>query len=249
MPVTLLEGGGGRAGRRPRVARFALSLGLTLSLGIAFVPLGCGSSDASVSPVLPGSGTTAAVPERTAKELARCLRYHSAPFPPADNDTYPIDFAVKVSTSGEIAAVDVTRSALPGHDVEACLGGALLEMTLPMRPIAMELRYRAPEGRGAPPSRALFASPAVALAPVSLVPVVLAGLGIIVVVTVIVYVVTDSGPSTTTVTPPVVTAAPVASAAPTATTAPIATAQPVATYVPMIPKTDHEEESPCANVA
>lgn len=220
------------------LGRLALCLGLVLSAGFVFVPVGCGGSEAPGGVTVAGDGTPE-VPEHTAKELARCVLDGSGPFPPPEGDRYPVDFAVKVSPEGEVLSVDVRHSALRGHGVEACMGGALLGMTLPMRPIAMERRYRAPRDRVAPPARGLLAQPSVgAVSPVALVPLVIAGVAIIAVVTVFVYIVSDSGKSKTTVAPPEFTAAPVASATPSETAEPLppaaamATAKPKATAEP-----------------
>ena len=165
-----------------RVKRLVWSLGVTLSLGVAFVPLGCGSSGAYPS-VLPSHGGPE-LPERVVEELTDCVKQAPAPSTSAEGDppTYAIQFDVHVTEGGGISSVEVRDSMLGGGGMEACMASVLRGARLPVRAQATQ---RAPQ------ARALVASPALAaLAPVSLAPVVLTGIGIIVLVAVTVYIAT-----------------------------------------------------------
>ena len=190
------------------VERLVWSLGITLSMGAAFVPLGCGSSgEAGYDPVRPTHRDPPEVPERVVAQLTDCVKQTAASFPPAEGNMYAIQFNVHASKSGRVGAVEVKDSTLGGHGqaVEACMARVLEGSTLPVRATAMQ---RAPESRALPQSRALVANPAAGAAAgagvktalelgaagmveVVLSPAVLTGVGLIVLVAVVVYVATD----------------------------------------------------------
>src|SRR5262249_7474749 len=58
-----------------RATRLALSLGITLTLGFAFTPLGCGSSGDAFTPSVPARGD-AEVPESVARQIRTCAAQH-----------------------------------------------------------------------------------------------------------------------------------------------------------------------------
>jgi hypothetical protein len=78
----------------PRIARLALSLGLTLALGFALTPLGCGGSQEVASPP---AKTTSGIPERVAVGLADCAQGGAARLQPA---SYTVRFNVHVVPGG-----------------------------------------------------------------------------------------------------------------------------------------------------
>ncbi len=219
-----------------RITRVVLSSALALSFGLASVPLGCGSTEGGGRRSRPCHEMLPEVPKDIERRLGDCVRQASAPFPPAEGNTYAIDFNVHVSKNGSVHAVEIKESTLGGHGVETCFARVLEGTTLPVRSIRMGLEDWAPRHAVAPSSRALFGQPVLAAAnPASLMPVVIAAAAVIVVVSVIVYVTSEPATSTTTVAPPVVTAIPAASAMPTTTAVPMTTAVPIATVVPRDP--------------
>jgi hypothetical protein len=86
------------------------------------------------------------VPERVVKQLADCVKRTSAPFPPAEGNTYAIQFNVYVTTSGRASSAEVKDSTLRGHEVEACMAGVLEGATLPVRRRVVRLSDSAPQG-------------------------------------------------------------------------------------------------------
>src|SRR5262249_35112027 len=95
---------------------FALSLGLTLSLGGAFVPLGCGSSGgAGYDRVVPTHRGPPEVPAPVVAQLTDCVKQAAAPFPPAEGNKYAIHFNVHASKGGRVGAVEVEGSTLGGN--------------------------------------------------------------------------------------------------------------------------------------
>ena len=178
-------------------------------MGVALMPLGCESSrpyasilpshcGASVlplrTPVLPlHRGTSALLtygghrlPKHVVDALSDCVKQAPAPSTSAEGNprTYSIQFDARVTEEGDVSAVEVRGSMLGGGAMEACLSGVLRGASLPVRAQATQ---RAPE------ARALMGQPQWALpllGPVSANPVVLVGVGFIVVVGVTIYVIT-----------------------------------------------------------
>jgi hypothetical protein len=208
-----------------RITKLALSSCLVMCLGVASVPLGCGGSEEAFHAV-PRPREDPKVPERVAKQLEECVKQASAPFPPAEGSTYAVTFEVQASRGGSVHAVELKDSTLGGHEVEACFGRVLQEMTLPKRTIAAGLEGAPPRGAAAPADRALVGHAIAIPNPFSLLPVVLTFAAVCIVVAVTVHVVSEVSAGTTTVAPPVVTAIPVASAVPTTTALPIPTVVP-----------------------
>jgi hypothetical protein len=201
-----------------RITRLALSLGLVISSGVAFVPLGCGGSEEAFHAV-PRPREDPKMPEDIATQLEDCVKRASAPFPPAEGSTYAIQFNVQVWKDGSVQAVEIKESMLGGHEVEGCFERVLAGMTLPKRTIAMGLEGAPPRGAAAPADRALVGHALAIPNPFSLLPVVLTFAAVCIVVAVTVHVMSTS---TTTDAPPIVTAPPVASAVPTTTAVPTA---------------------------
>jgi hypothetical protein len=167
-----------------RIKRLVGSLGVTLSMGVAFVPLGCESSGPYTSAFPTHGGPE--LPDSVVAGLMDCVKYGPAPSTIAEGDppTYVIRFNVHVEEGGSVSSVETDGSMLGGGGMEACLSGVLRGARLPVRARATQ---RAPEARAL-----VAAAPALAaLSPVSLVPVVITGVGIIVLVAVTLYIATD----------------------------------------------------------
>lgn len=176
------------------IKRLALSVGIALSLSLAFMPLGCGSSSNAWTPVLP-ERKDPAVPEHVVRELTECAKDAPARLSSGHTEplTYHVQFNVYFTNGDSVDVVEVGGSTLEGGRIEACMASALRGLTLPTKDIAFEQYDPTPKGSPSPESRTMMGSPAVAaLAPVSLAPVVVAGLAIIVVVAVVIYVASDS---------------------------------------------------------
>lgn len=189
----------------PNVKRLAFSLSLTLGLGCAFVPLGCGSSGGGTLAV-PFQGD-AKVPESIALRIRTCAAEHREHL---RGDKHSVSFDVKLANDGEVDSVALRDSTLPDEDLEACMAGALGSLSMDTLPS----RYSGsrPRDPGPPESRMLlgqtqvmacFASPPCVLA--------LAFLIGATYITVQVYV------HATSTTKPKPRPAPIATAAPTAT--------------------------------
>ena len=82
----------------PTIKRLALTLGLTLGLGFAFVPQGCGG-------VLP----TAEVPESIAQRLRGCALDHRNHLGSTRNF---VSFEVKFDSDGQVDSVALRESTL-----------------------------------------------------------------------------------------------------------------------------------------
>lgn len=180
-----------------RLRKLALSLGITFLLGSSFIPLGCGGSEQAFTPVLRGHKDPE-VPENVVRELKECVK--QAPDRLARGHTefpeHHIQFNVHITEEDGVDTVEVKESTLQGGQIEACMASALRGLTLPIRDIAFEQHERTQKDSPSPESRAMMGSPALAvLAPVSLTPVVVAGLAIIVVVAIVIYVATDEPPA------------------------------------------------------
>jgi hypothetical protein len=93
--------------------RLVGSLGVTLSLGGAFVPLGCGSSGAYTS-VLP-SQRGPELPDSVVEQLTDCVNHAPAPSTIAEGDppTYVIRFNVHVEEL-RVSSVEIDGSMLGG---------------------------------------------------------------------------------------------------------------------------------------
>ena len=136
-----------------RFKRLALSSALSLALGFAFMPLGCGSSGRG-----PAHGD-AEVPEGVALRFRTCAVEHRTHLRPAEHS---IRFDVKLANDGQVDSVALKDSTLGDQDLEDCMAGALRSLSaddLPMR--RSESRSR---GSVAPESRAVFGHAEAALA-------------------------------------------------------------------------------------
>jgi hypothetical protein len=122
------------------IKRLALSLGLTLGLGYAFTPLGCGG-------VMPA----AEVPEDVARLLRGCALDHRKHL---GSVRHSVSFEVKFDSDGEVDSVVLRESTLGDELLELCMASALRSLSeddLPLR--RSEDR---PRGSGAPESRAFL---------------------------------------------------------------------------------------------
>jgi hypothetical protein len=111
-----------RLGTIPTIKRFALSLGLTVGLGFAFVPSGCGS----VHPVTQ-------VPESIAAPIRTCAIKHNRHLP-AENHT--VTFEVELDYNRQVDSITLVDSDLGDEDLEACIASSIRSLTeedLPLR--------------------------------------------------------------------------------------------------------------------
>jgi hypothetical protein len=164
-----------------RITRLALSIGLTLSLGVAAMPLGCGGSEEVTSAPVRPSRKAPQVPEQVVEQLTDCANQVPARFSSAEPARHNIQFDVQVSKDGRAISVQIKDSTLGGDGVEACMAGVLQGMTLPLRAMAMESSEPVTQRSVSPQSRGLVAHPG-ALVSVALGPVLIAGAAFIVVV-------------------------------------------------------------------
>jgi hypothetical protein len=104
------------------------AMGLTLCLGLIFMPLGCGSSqDFTVeSPRPTHDGPTA--PESTVAQLTECAKQGALHL--ADTN-YAIIFDVDVTESGTVREAKIRESLIPDRGMESCMVRALEAMSVP----------------------------------------------------------------------------------------------------------------------
>lgn len=213
------------------ITKLALSLGLTLALGFAFTPLGCGGSRGGLA--APGQAD-ADVPEDIALQIRTCAAKRREHLGSVEH--YFI-FDVKLDSDGEVDSVALQESTLRDEGLELCMVKALRSLTedaLPMR-----RSENSPRGPVSPESRVLLGQEQ-ALGCL-LTPPCLLVLGFLVgaaYVTVQIYLQASTHPGKRTHHPPAVaTEEPPATTAPTATTVPTATtmptAMPITTAVPI----------------
>src|SRR5262245_30622859 len=132
------------------IPRLALSLGLTLALGFAFVPLGCGSSGEAFTPLLPTHGDLG-VPEGIARQITACAREHQAHLESAQHS---VSFEVKLARDGQVDSVALRDSTLGDQELEACMASALRSLSADALP--MRHSHIRPQGPIAPESHALL---------------------------------------------------------------------------------------------
>jgi hypothetical protein len=168
------------------ITRLASGMGLALCLGIAFTPLGCGSSQEfpAEPPRQAQEGPTA--PESTVALLTECAKRGAAHL----TDThYAILFDVDVNGSGSVGEARVRDSMLPDREMEACMVGALEAMSVPRSVMAMRSSHRVSGGKVSPESRAYMGDVSVVGgAIVNLVPILVVIAGVTVLVGVTLYV-------------------------------------------------------------
>jgi hypothetical protein len=205
------------------ITKLALALGFTMALGSAFVPLGCGTSEEAVyppeRPAVQASPRLPDLPADIQKQLKDCIPKTSAPFPPAEKNTYAVMFNVHAARSGRVRAVEVHDSTLGGHPIEACLAKVLEGTTLPLQDLEP---LAAPVSRHpvAPHDRGLLGNVGLgSLVRLLFAPAVLESAGIILVVAVVVLVAVEVSDA--------LSSAPAASVAPTATALPTTAATSV----------------------
>jgi hypothetical protein len=135
----------------PRITGLGLSLGLTVALGFAFTPLGCGGSQEVASPP---AKTTSGIPKRVAVGLADCARGGAARLQPA---SYTVRFNVHVSPGGEARWVELVGSTLGDRDVEDCMKGAFQSVVWPVPAAALRSSEAETGDSTAPHARGLIA--------------------------------------------------------------------------------------------
>jgi hypothetical protein len=126
-------------------------MALALCLGLAFTPLGCGSSQ-DVPVELPHQAREEPrAPEATVAQLTECARRGAAHL----TDThYAIVFDVDVTEDGSVSEARLRDSLLPDREMEACMASALGAMVVPRSVMAMRSWRRVSGGRVSPESRA-----------------------------------------------------------------------------------------------
>lgn len=134
-----------------RITRVASGMGLAVCLGLAFTPLGCGSSQ-DVPVELPHQAREEPrAPEATVAQLTECARRGAAHL----TDThYAIVFDVDVTEDGSVSEARLRDSLLPDREMEACMASALGAMVVPRSVMAMRSWRRVSGGRVSPESRA-----------------------------------------------------------------------------------------------
>ena len=201
-----------------------LAMALTLALGSAFMPLGCGGSGGGFSPGAPVQ-RDAQVPAGVALELRGCAARHMAHL----GHAHPfVSFDVKLANDGQVDEVALRASTLGDEELEACMAHAL--RSLSEDDLSMRLSENLRRGPVAPESRALLGNPAGVLAAAACVaqPELCVFVLGVMSLTVWIYVQPSVHPGTRTHHPPAVTTPPVVSAAPMPTT----TAVPTTTAIP-----------------
>jgi len=134
--------------------RITASLGLALCLGLAFTPLGCGGSNYGGSnawSTRPGyAREEPPVPPETFAAMTACVTEAKAKARLTDT-VYALQFDVEVNEHGKAVLVKLRDASLPKEPgMEACLGDAMVGMTLPLSVLARMPRERvvSPASRG-----------------------------------------------------------------------------------------------------
>lgn len=167
--------------------RLALSLGLSLSLGFAFTPLGCGGKQKVVD-YAPADGRPE-VPDGIKEELTDCVKRGVGRL---SDSHYAIMFNVRADDDGDVSSVEIEDSLMGDRAIESCMRRALQGMTVPSSIRAMRSSRADGEGVVAPGSRALVGNPLVlGGATVALGPVVIVAAGVTVLVAVTIYLVSE----------------------------------------------------------
>jgi hypothetical protein len=207
-----------------------LAMALTLALGSAFMPLGCGGSGGGFGPTIPGQGDVV-VPEGVALELRTCAARHTDHLG-LGRARYSISFDVKLANDGQVDAVALRDSTLGDEELEACMASAL--RLLSEDDLLLRRADSRPLGPVAPASRALLGQGPAGLANCFDSPPCLLILHVMAAFTVYVYVQATSHPGTRTHPPPAIATPPaVPTAVSMATAMPTTTAPPMPTTLPL----------------
>ncbi|MBK8256233.1 MAG: hypothetical protein IPK82_26650 [Polyangiaceae bacterium] len=139
---------------RSKAGRHLLAAGFTLSVGYAFGVFtlgGCGGSQAGYDPPTDGQ-----LPERVVEKLTDCSRRGPAALQPVK---HTVSFDVFMNPDGQVEQVALRDSTLRLDEVEACMAGALHDLS--ERAINAPLRRREPAFPASlpPETRALVANP------------------------------------------------------------------------------------------
>jgi hypothetical protein len=135
-----------------------LAMALTLALGAAFMPLGCGGSDGGFSPGAPVQRDTQ-VPPGVAQALRTCTIEHKAHL---GRSPHSVSFDVQLANNGQVDAVALRASTLADEDLEACMAHAL--RSLSEDDLLLRRAEHLPRGPVAPEARALLGQAGGALA-------------------------------------------------------------------------------------
>jgi len=136
-----------RAGLAVRVLQITAALGFTVCLGLVCVPLGCGGSNER-STVLGYAREEPPVPPGTFAAMTACVTQAKERL---TDTVYALQFDVEVNEHGEAVGAKLLDASLPKEPgMEACLGKALVGMTLPSAALARMPRERvvSPASRG-----------------------------------------------------------------------------------------------------
>jgi hypothetical protein len=170
------------------ITRLALSLGLSLCLGAAFMPLGCGGEQKVVDYATADGPPE--VPDGIKEELTDCVKRGVGRL---SDSHYAIMFNVRADDDGDVRSVDIEDSLIGDRGIESCMRRALQGMTLPSSIRAMRSSRSDGEGVVAPGSRALVGNPLVlGGATVALGPVVIVAAGVTVLVAVTIYIMSEA---------------------------------------------------------
>ena len=180
---------------RPSVARIASTLGLAVTLGLTFTPLGCDSTQALPFPASSPSPNGPEVPRSTERAITKCTEsgiegltkyYHT------------LIFDVKASKSGSVLEAKVRNSGPSGDGIAGCIKQALL--TMHVSPWIVSLGSPAPGEGVSRESRGQMGFAEALGAVVQLVPILVVAAGVTVIVVVAIYIVSEVATTTTTTT-------------------------------------------------
>jgi hypothetical protein len=97
------------------ITRVALSLGLSLSLGFAFAPLGCGGKQKVVDYAVADELT---VPDEVKEQLTDCVNRGAGRL---SDSHYAIMFDVRADDDGDVRSVEIHDSILGDRAIESCI--------------------------------------------------------------------------------------------------------------------------------
>ncbi len=180
---------------RPSVARIASTLGLAVTLGLTFTPLGCDSTQALPFPASSPSPNGPEVPPSTERAITKCTE---SGIPGLTKDYHTLIFDVKASKSGSVLEAKVRNSGPSGDGIAGCIKQALLAMHV--SPWIVSLGSPAPGEGVSRESRGQMGFAEALGAVVQLVPVLVVAAGVTVIVVVAIYIVSEVATTTTTTT-------------------------------------------------
>jgi hypothetical protein len=194
-PATMAEVG-------MRSIQRTLALALTVALGLAFLPVGCGGS---LEPAASARGD-GEVPERVALQIRTCAVQHMHHL---GHGAQSVSFDVKLGDDGQVEQMALRASTLGDEELEACMASAL--RALAEDDLVLRRAEGRPSGPVAPEARALMGQFQAAAAACFASPpgcVLVVGVAGLTILTVWVYVRSSAHPGTRTHPPPAVTTPP-----------------------------------------